>query len=372
MPPLPLQYTPLSLKSIHLLRALLRETTYLPDAQARSYFRRYVVDRFRAYQPKPSTSDVRLSVINQRTRPLQRKARKGLNYLRRANLGEPPCVEKILLIAYGRLGRRRYALLERLLQPDPVANAQEGVTAIPEPAPLQKIYHSNKRWLQFFDAPKKVSDSKHIIDISNRYPLLKTVLKSQVQQGIALGRDIKQPVLKTRIYNVWERPMPIKRARNDVKRWYAATMSKLLPPLPNDEWDRIRALATGDTKWRDSVPRRSPARELTPQLDGDHATSRGILLEGLALNKPSKADMPRGKQRPREFTSRMMRRLYARLLSLSCKLEFSNERNKWTAVWGAFRDIKPAVYSTPVDEVLFAGVDKSGHSIKDPDIECPS
>ena len=33
-------------KSLHLLRSLLREASYLPDATARTYFRLYIVARF--------------------------------------------------------------------------------------------------------------------------------------------------------------------------------------------------------------------------------------------------------------------------------------------------------------------------------------
>lgn len=91
-------------KSIHLLRALLRESTYLPDAVARQYFRNYVVSRFKAYQPKQNATSSpavqlldkyrhrnfkrrQLSIILERTSKLQKKAQKGLYYLRRANQG---------------------------------------------------------------------------------------------------------------------------------------------------------------------------------------------------------------------------------------------------------------------------------------------
>ena len=128
--------TPSQTRSLHLLRSLLREASYLPDATARDYFRRYIVARFKAYQPRPNATasfDVQavdkyrhksfkrrhIGVISERTAQQQRKAQKGLNLLRRANQGETPCLQKVLWFTYGRLGRRKYALLDDLLKPDP-------------------------------------------------------------------------------------------------------------------------------------------------------------------------------------------------------------------------------------------------------------
>ena len=155
----------------HLLRALLREASYLPDATARQYFARHIVNRFRAYQPQANaTTSLRAdaidrrrngafrrrpaAIIQRRTAPLLRKAHKALNYLRRANQGEMACLQKVLYFAYGRLGRRRYALLEALLRPDSAISHDASAVAA---APLQQLYYSNKRYLQFFDPPKPVS-----------------------------------------------------------------------------------------------------------------------------------------------------------------------------------------------------------------------
>lgn len=160
---------------LHLLRALLREASYLPDATARTYFSRYILARFKAYQPRHNaTSSAALdavqryrhrsfkrrhtAIIHERTRPLLAKGRKGLNFLRRANQGEIPCLEKVLLFAYGRLGRRKYALLGDILKPDGIMDG--GALPSPDsdgPAPLQKLYYSTKRYLQYFDAPKVAS-----------------------------------------------------------------------------------------------------------------------------------------------------------------------------------------------------------------------
>lgn len=377
--PSPPPYTPSNLRSIHLLRALLREATYLPDSNARNYFRRYIVNRFKAYQPTLNASNLRdvrgcepprrkefkikrrpTSVINIRTPVMQKKAQKGLNYLRRANLGEPSCLEKILYLTYGRMGKRRYALLDELLKPDPVFAEDGTEVPPPRPAPLQACYYSDKRVLQFFDEPKRSSEQDLTIPISSRFSKLKTVLKTQVSQGISIGREIKRDNLKTPMYNVWERPMPIKRARNNVKRWYAGTMSRLLPPVPNDEWDQLRGLAIGEVKWKGPVPRRTPAGSLQLGNDGPFTRSEVILERGIALDKPNKADRPGGRQRPHNLTPRTMQRLYAKIFSVACKLEWNPNSNRWIARWGKFQEISPLISPASVDDSLFAGVDERG------------
>ncbi|KAF2787837.1 hypothetical protein K505DRAFT_353586 [Melanomma pulvis-pyrius CBS 109.77] len=370
-----------NLKSIHLLRALLREASYIPDASARQYLGRYIVSRFRAYQPSQNATasiDVQAleqhrhrafkrrhaSIIIERTRSTQRQAQKGLNYLRRANQGELPCLRKILLLAYGRMGRRKYELLGDLLRPEIPVHDRNNAASADTPAPLHQLYYSDKRFLSFFDAPKKKSATELTIEISDRHPRLKTVVKSQVQAGIAIGRDIKRPHLLTPIRNVWERPMPIKRARNNVKRWYAETMTRLLPPLPNDEWDRLHALTTGE-KWIEFAKPRTRAIELQSEPRNEDAQWRAFIHQALALDKPSKADRQWGNQRPHNITTRFMRRLYAKILALSCKLEWNEDRSKWYAVWGN-KPTKLQIYSAAVDGALFAGVDAKGQLLQRP------
>jgi hypothetical protein len=356
-------------KSIHLLRALLREATYLPDAAARHYFRTYIVDRFRAYQPKQNATTSldpyrhrnykrrQLSIITERTSKLQKKAQKGLHYLRRANQGELPCLQKVLLFTYGRLGKRKYALLHELLKPNPIEG--DGVIAPPEPdgpTPLQELYYSNKQYLQYFDAPKPASNSHYVINISDRFSRLRVVLKSQHQRGISLNREIKSPAVKTPIHNIWMRPMPIARARNNVRRWYAETMTRLLPPLPPQEWDNLHAMIHGQRSVS-IVNRRAPATcEAQTEPGGLDA-----IEQGLRLDKLSKADRPAGMWRPHNISPKFMRRMYWRLLQLCCKVEYDSERKEWAAIWGeSVRLISPKIYHAPSDASLFDGVDANG------------
>jgi hypothetical protein len=368
-------------RSTHLLRALLREASYLPDAVARQYFHRYIVHRFKAYQPKQNaTATLRaeameryrhrsfkrrqLSIIAERTSKLQKKAQKGLHYLRRANQGEIPCLQKVLFFTYGRMGRRKYALLHDVLKPDPIMEGGKVLAAadIEGPAPLQELYYSNKKYLQYFDAPQPAPNGNHVINISNRYARLRAVLKSQCQRGISIHRELKGPTMKTPMHNVWMRPMPIVRARNNVCRWYAETMDRFLPPLPTAEWDRIHAMVYG--KERISlVKRRTPVATSTVDVEDPLQT----ISAGLRLDKLSKADRPGGMWRPHSITPKFMQRLYSRILQLCCKVEYNHERKQWNVVWGqAIQLIKPKIYNAPTDASLFAGVDAKGKLLQRP------
>lgn len=291
---------------------------------------------------------------------MQREGRKGLNYLRRANLGEAPCLQKILLLTYGRIGRRKHVLLQDLLRPDNPS------LELDDPAPLHHLYYSKMRCLSFFDTPKKRNNTHYHIEISDRYSRLKTAIKSQCQAGVALGRELKKPYLRTPINNVWERPMPIKRARNDVKRWYADTMTHLLPPLPPSEWDHIQAMIEGK-KWFSFVKRRRPAADSTSHSGQGDQQFGDLVQEALALNKPSRGDCSADIDRPHNLNTRFMRRLYAKVLAYCCKLEWKEEHEKWKATWGTgLAGLNSSTSSVSTDTDLFAGVDAKGHILREP------
>jgi hypothetical protein len=354
-------------KSLHLLRACLREASYLPDAVARDHFRRYIVARFKAYQPKHNaTASVavqavdkyrhrafkrrHVSIINDRLSSLHRKAKKGLRVLQRANLGELGYLQKVLFFAYGRIGRRKYALLSDLLKPDPLLDG--GAPTAVGPAPLQALYFSNKRYLQYLDAPRTGPNGNYLMGISDRYSRLRAVVKTQYHRGIAVHRELKGPVMKTPMHNIWMRPMPIMRARNNVRRWYAETMTRLLPPIPSDEWDSMHAMVLKEKKVS-LTRRRTSLQSGKPQETFDE-----ILTKGLRLDKLSKVDRP-----GRAITPHFMQRLYSRILQLCCKVEYNEQRKQWVAIWGEpIQGISAKIYNAPSDASLFAGVDAAGRT----------
>lgn len=367
----PPQQTVSSLKSLHLLRALLREASYLPDANARSYFRRYIVNRFRAYQPQENASSSLLAkavekkrhrfgkrrpapIIEERTQAMQRKAKKGLNYLRLANTGDFRCLTRILYLTYGRIGKRKHALLHQLQRPD-------DPTALQEPSPLQKLYYGNNRFLSFFDPPVRTKNTHWSIHISDHYARFRTALKAQHNKGIALGRELKLPYLLTPINNVWERPMPIRRARNNVRRWYIETMTRFLPPLPADEFDAIQAMADG-AKRPSLVQRRAPAVQFDPPPEpSEFEKFRKIVHDAITLEKPPRADRRPPTSVP---TARRMKRLYKMILPYCSKLNWNEELGRWESAWGD-RWLGQKTLNNVDSAALFAGVDTTGKVVRE-------
>lgn len=137
-------------------------------------------------------------------------------------------------------------------------------------------------------------------------------------------------------------------------------MTRLLPPLPNHEWDNMQAMILKEQHIDFAKPRK-PARLLSPDSLAEEEPLTATLKAGLVLDKPSRADKPAGMQRPHVINVKFMRRLYTRLLTLCCKLEYDEHHQKWTAVWGEpHKSISPKIYNLPTDESLFAGVDATG------------
>ena len=394
MPP-PVRYSPANIQAIHLFRALLREASYLPDSQARHCFHHHIVGRFKAYQPaRNATINLKAllgtpgsqnatghkrrsaSVIKERTPALLKKGRKALNYLRRANQGEIQCLERVLLATYGRIGRRKYALMQKLLQPDsPPEDDQVGEPAL---SPLQRAYHSKLRVLSYFDAPQESSTAQENlseIQLLDKYPRLKVAIQTQAQinAGISGPRLTRKAAVQLPTRNVWQRPLPIKRARNRVKKWWRETLTRLLPPLPEEEWKKLQGLSTGTLKWEGIVPRRTPGidrpttifRERVPEKFSQQLSAK-IIQDGLWIKKPSIADRPLGtasRDRPHALTPRFMQRLYGRIFVSCNMLEWNEQKSQWSVRWGSVERSFPA--SPAVDPLLFAGVDKRGKLLRE-------
>jgi hypothetical protein len=250
--------------------------------------------------------------------------------------------------------------MDDLIKPEP------GHGKNPTPAPLQFLYFDDSRFLQFFKAPEGKKKSKNNpageeqvrIEFSDTYPRLKAVVTSQIRAGISLGREMKRDALDMDKYNVWGHSMPIKRARNLVRKFYADVMEKILPPLPNDEWEELEALAKGKVRWAGPVPRRSPAKPVSGSSEEESMQSAAAVIDqALALHKPSKADRPAGHERPHDLTTRSMRRLYAHVFNHCCKLDYNEKKQRWEATWGNVGGELSPTFTRPEDEVLFAGVD---------------
>lgn len=356
----------------HLFRALLRQCTYLPDHAARRWLQDYVVLRFRKYCPRPPIPpEVTARLEHEADRKwLIKRAMKGLRFLERANDGHPVHLGKILAMTYGRLGKRRRQLVAQLTLDNPPIES----TTIHDQGPV----------------------------LGNQ---LKTLVTSQMDNPDKFLKGDKLS-LKPRIpeINSWGRPMPLNRVRNLKLEWYAEILDIIMPPLPEEEWNRLRGLASGRISWDGPVPRRKPAstaeeivsgsEHAEPRIDGGRiCTARKsddyvanthpvggqydtspsskarvnnlISLSSESLQHWKEEPGRRLKTNPHDLTPRFMRRRWAEVFALCPTMAWDSVENNWIVKWGSLQtknecaDLGPVVY-----KCMFEGVDDNGKSLR--------
>lgn len=336
----------------HILRALLRQCTYLPDSSARHYFRNHVVARFRKYDPRPPiSSDLKLRLQQIKVRKdLIKKARKGLVFLERANNGYPRHLEKVLAMTYGRRGRRKRELLQRLMQDTP-----------PRQELLKKL------------VPFPVRDAKPmfgaqldaLLKAQRRFEVhVKSEGSGKLRHSQRLG-SMRPQIPQT---NIWGRPMPMKRVNNLKAKWYAELLDTILPPLPKEEWERLRDLATG--KKREGLVRRRKRAGMneTGFNDIPYAEPSSMLMSRPPSDTLEISKMERNRgvvTNPHWLTPRSMRRMWASIFGQCSYMTWDAVEKKWIVEWGGQPKKTDGVniHAPPLNMSLFEGVDENGHVV---------
>lgn len=318
----------------HIFRALLRECTYLPDSAARHYCRHHIIKRFRRHHPQPSRPAEATEPVDPTSSPkkLLKKARKALADLRQANDGHILKLRKVLLMTYGRHGKRRHELLAQITS---------------DTMPCE-------------NAPSPLIHSTHIVE--ERTLLGKQLLAVASAQGLNTELASKIPEK-----NNWGRPLSPKRAQNIQKKWYADLLDQIMPPLPVQEWERLRDLCLGLIPWEGPVRRRKIATTTAHDCTGDQATANISALLGISVSQDSMQLFKLGQHKelatnPHKLTARFMRRLWTTIFLNCPKMYWNMERGKWTVRKMSLNMIRlkrfPPGASTGSD--MFEGVDKNG------------
>lgn len=291
----------------HLYRALLRECTYLPLPQCRSFIKQHVTDSFRRWLPKyknkPGKTNTGREIDFPRQVRLLHRGRKFHSTLARANDGHLGPLETVLRMTYGRTGPRRYQLLDRFTHPtvssDELSKDAQGL-----------IEPYSKAW----DPP----------------PRLQALLASQaVQQRhferVGGNRKIslrfKPPATTTR-----GQPLPERRYKSLKHDWYNQNIKAVFPPLPGPEYKELYNLVTGATRMPEPVPRR--ARALIARADEEqHAVAEqsSLILTGPRPGNRAK-DFRNG--RPHTISPRLLRHLLSRAVLKQTPLVKMDERAK--------------------------------------------
>ena len=352
--------------SIHLLRALLRQCTYLPDPEARRYLHFYVITRFRDYCPRIRPGKIprprKLAAVRKRAPDALGNGKRKLGVLIRANEGHPDDLHKVLATTYGRRGKRKHTLLQALK----VKGSPDDMDAV------AKLSTPSRR------------TSKEPQLTETMIALLKSQ-KAQKDMGFdkSFIKHLKPMIEKE---NAWGRPMPSNRVNNQAKEWYAKTLDAIQPPLPAHEWHRLGDLATGRIPWEGPVPRRKQGTvrdgsgKGVPDTSVDGMFSEEDLHDSdeeapytfvgqKFVEKELSKQNTRNDERNRDvktnahnLTPRYMRSLWARVYVKCPMMTWDTEKKRWDVQWGNVEEEKEIVPNPHQqgDSSLFEGVDESG------------
>lgn len=300
----------------HLLRAILREATYLPDSQARTYVRTHALSRFKDHTPGERS----ISVLIEKRDVQIKAAQKTLHFLARANDGELWPLRKVLLNAYGRAGKRRHELLRPLIHvPDSLADTDDGTI-------------SNKQTMSNVNDGPSTLD--HTLGGAERLPQLTDKLYKLLQSQVFAAppdttrRNPRRLAPQIPELNAWKRPMPRKRVVNMTKKWYASMLKSALPPLPTDEWERLQDLATGKRVFAGPIGRRTRAKP-SHREGFDHIAP---LPASIFLVKTN--DRESRLSRNHTLTPRYMRRCWAYVFEQCCHMSWDARWDTWQVQWG--------------------------------------
>jgi hypothetical protein len=315
----------------HLLRASLRECSYLPDPIARKFMHKHILGRYRGYTRRRRKAHDPLGIL--RLVRLRRAAKHTLSLLQRANEGYSKPLERVLLTAYGRIGRRRHQLLEALLTSDVPPNTDA----------VKEMIHRPRKFEDGWQAPAILVD----------------LLRSQLSNGL-VGRFGIRPqvkILSPRIpkENSWGRPLALCRRQNIRKAWYSAALNSVLPPLPKVELSILRGLLFETVSWSPVARRKGPLKAL-PSETSLHAK---FIVEG-PEKRHTFGKFING--RPHVITRRLMQRLWQRIYCLVPVITTSHTDNKKSFQWGEWRQRRALALSMPDGQILnlFEGVDEKG------------
>ncbi|KAI5304646.1 hypothetical protein KEM56_006202 [Ascosphaera pollenicola] len=310
----------------HVFRSLLREAAYLPDPIARRYMRSYILESYHFHWPHivPRSS----STPHGQTL-LERRARQLLSVLRRANEGYIKPLERVLLLSYARIGRRRYELLE----------------------PYFGIIQSTRPKYRRDPGPMKEMPPRWSPTESLRMLVESQSMNSYVKESKVVP-VIRMPYPPKDVYTKSGKQIPRQKV---MQKWYDSLIERVLPPLPAEEWHTLHGLLVGTEPW--ALPeRRKPAWEgpsvrnspkssqqqntFDPsdseihQLDEDWELTPDLktLTPEFLVFGPKKGQTfrPYVRGRPHTITRRFMTTLWQDILQLTPRFEFANDTTHTT------------------------------------------
>lgn len=341
-------------ETLHTYRALLRAATYLPDSAVRAYAHEQIVSRFKAIKAKHKSNPDKNELADQQLA----SARKLARTLERAGNGSMVDLNKVLRLTYGRTGKRKRVLVQDLL-------GTEERSLPSSDAALKALINNPNGSIPLRFAP----DSKF-------YSFLRSQHQNNPPEaaGSLKIRHLKAQVPKE---NIWGRPTPVKAKLGLQRRWWASTLNKLLPPVPQHEWNRLRDLASGKIPIEEPPSRRRPGTGSSQVMGSDlelvkffrtparinHTGIEGVTFDedqGLIPKMGNRNGIDDTARREPYNYKRSMRRLYATIWQLTPTMSKDEVTNKWDIQWGGGRTAAQAgLLTTPSasDKELFEGLE---------------
>ncbi|EMC96342.1 hypothetical protein BAUCODRAFT_33673 [Baudoinia panamericana UAMH 10762] len=327
----------------HLVRALLRECSYLPDSQARKWIKGHVIDRFRSYSFK-TWKHRNDPAYGERLRQKLEEARHAASVLRRANEGERKPLLKVLLVAYGRTGKRRHELMKPLMpvsapleQGQSISLNTNGSNSTSEQSAGAK--RTTQSPMTRKPSAREVNQGQWTAYVPDFTPQLRAVLQSQIRHP---PPHLTRPILRKMApqleeLNSWMRPMPLSRVKNQVEKWYAELLDKVHPPLPVPEWERLRDLASGQQTER-FIPRRTFAGLKKPS-----ALELVVVFNQAGVRKVFE------NREAHSIEPRYIRRLWFQVFLQCPAMEWDTQKAEWSVIWG--QQALSAVNNAPKDKL---------------------
>ncbi|KAL9607674.1 MAG: hypothetical protein Q9167_007434 [Letrouitia subvulpina] len=320
-------------ESILLYRALLRQSSYLPDSAARNYVRSYVISRFRGYYPRKRTANGdpiihhKPALSDERLRTVLKSARKSLKFLQRANDGHPKQLTKVLSLTYGRTGKRKRQIIRLLQNPLSTANA---------------------------NATYELKGSR----LSDE---LQAIIRVQIKQPASsyLGRALKGQLPDIPEESIWQRPLSRNRQKSVRKKWLAKILDKIMPPLEEQEWNKLRDLALGTAQWEGPIaarPKSGPFFSPFNEVDeGIQPKFNAIINPWIPKRLTSSTERivedgrhPDFKSRPHRLTTKYMRGIWQTIFRQCPKLHWDDKSKKWQVIWGNVEREQEIVLDTTI------------------------
>ncbi|KAG7142286.1 hypothetical protein HYQ45_001358 [Verticillium longisporum] len=265
---------------LHLYRHLLREASYLPEL-CRPYVYHRIRDRFRSAKDTftsvkwigktNDTLEIAAREARRRTKAALWEGERHLRRLRAANAGDVARMQRILRLAFGRLGKRRRELMADLLHQDPPSD-----TAALE-ARLSKLDLAKNTTDNSASRTKEPPLKPRTPDHWDTESLL-AYLRSQKrhQDHTTPATWSKSPLTNLnperdldKLKTILGQPMPERRLRIRREKWWKHAADRVMPPLAKAEWDTLAQAALGNlpVDQYTTLPRRPLARSKTPEIN---------------------------------------------------------------------------------------------------------